>query len=63
MLRLALVSTPRSGNTWTRAPLGSLYELEQIPVHTPEEVDWEHLPRRCVIQIHWYPQHALSQPA
>lgn len=56
MLRLALVSTPRSGNTWTRELLGSLYELEQIPVHTPEEVDWENLPRRCVIQIHWYPK-------
>ncbi|SIO14739.1 hypothetical protein SAMN05444166_2700 [Singulisphaera sp. GP187] len=56
MLRLALVSTPRSGNTWTRELLGSLYELEQIPVHHPEEIDWENLPRRCVIQIHWYPK-------
>lgn len=55
LLRLAVISTPRSGNTWTRELLGSLYELEQIPVHTPEEVDWEDLPRRCVIQIHWYP--------
>lgn len=54
-LRLALLSTPRSGNTWTRAMLGSLYDLEQIPVHHPEEIDWENLPRRCVIQIHWYP--------
>jgi hypothetical protein len=55
MLRLALISTPRSGNTWARALLGSLYDLEPIPVHAPEEVDWENLPRRCVIQIHWYP--------
>lgn len=60
-LRLALVSTPRSGNTWTRELLGSLYELEQIPVHTPEEVDWEHLPERCVIQIHWYPKEPFLQ--
>ncbi len=52
---------PRSGNTWTRELLGSLYELEQIPVHTPEEVDWEHLPERCVIQIHWYPKEPFLQ--
>jgi hypothetical protein len=60
MLRLALISTPRSGNTWTRALLGSLYNLEQIPVHTPEHVDWENLPGRCVIQIHWYPDESFQ---
>lgn len=59
MLRLALVSTPRSGNTWTRELLGSLFELEQIPVHNPAELDWENLPHRCVIQIHWYPEESF----
>lgn len=54
-LRLAVISTPRSGNTWVRMQLATLYGLEQIPVHFPTEVDWDNLPRRCVIQIHWYP--------
>ena len=35
--------------------LATLYELEQISVHFPHEIDWDHLPERCVIQIHWYP--------
>jgi hypothetical protein len=55
MLRLALISTPRSGNTWARALLESIYDLKPIPVHFPEEIDWDKLPGRCVIQIHWYP--------
>jgi len=61
MLRLALLSTPRSGNTWTRALLGSLYELKQLPIHKPEELDWDNLPRRCVIQLHWYPNDPFPQ--
>ena len=24
-------------------------------MHFPHEIDWDHLPERCVIQIHWYP--------
>jgi hypothetical protein len=54
-LRLAVISTPRSGNTWVRMQLASLYGLEQISAHFPDEIDWEHLPERCVLQIHWYP--------
>lgn len=54
-LRLAILSTPRTGNTWTRAMLAALYDLEPIPVHDPDEIPWENLPRRCVIQLHWYP--------
>jgi hypothetical protein len=54
-LRLAILSTPRSGNTWVRESLAALYDLEQISGHLPNQIDWENLPRRCVIQIHWYP--------
>lgn len=56
MLRLALISTPRSGNTWLRALLAAIFDLEQIAAHFPDEIDWENLPRRCVIQIHWGPK-------
>jgi hypothetical protein len=54
-LRLAVIGSPRSGNTWIRAMLGSFYGLEQIPIHSPTELDWSRLPMRCVIQLHWYP--------
>src|SRR4051794_20484801 len=54
-LRLAINSTPRSGNTWVRMQLAALYGLEQIPVHHADEIDWGNLPARCVIQTHWWP--------
>lgn len=43
-LRLAIVSTPRSGNTWLRKLLASMYDLPQIAVHTPREIAWQSLP-------------------
>ena len=59
-LRLAIISTPRSGNTWVRNLLAQLYELEEVPVHFPEEIHWDSLPERCVIQLHWYPLESLT---
>ena len=29
------------------------YGLEERSAHTPDEVDWEALPERCVLQLHW----------
>ncbi len=55
LLRIAVISTPRSGNTWMRAMLAELYDLESIGLHSAAEIDWANLPRRCVIQIHWPP--------
>src|SRR5262249_5171768 len=52
-LRIAIVSTPRSGNTWLRGLLSHVYELEELAAHTPDEVAWDALPARCVLQIHW----------
>jgi hypothetical protein len=46
------VSTPRSGNMWTRRLLRELYALEERSVHDASEVDWESLPERCVVQLH-----------
>jgi hypothetical protein len=54
-LRFAVIGAPRSGNTWVRGLLAALFGLEEVPVHHPDEIDWEHLPARCVLQIHWYP--------
>ena len=56
MLRLAVISSPRSGNTWVREMLAAFYGLKQIPVHFPDDIPWDNLPRRCIIQIHWNPE-------
>jgi len=53
-IRVAIVSTPRSGNMWLRRLLVAAYGLEERAAHTPAEVDWEALPERCVLQLHWH---------
>lgn len=60
-VRLAVISTPRSGNTWFRFLLHSAFGLEQHAVHNPEDVDWAHLPERYVLQLHWSPTDSLLQ--
>lgn len=57
--RIAVVSTPRSGNTWLRRLLASLFRLEEFAAHTPDQVDWVHLPANCALQIHWPPVDAF----
>lgn len=52
-MRIALVSTPRSGNTWVRSVLSDLLELESIALHNYLEAP-PSLPERCILQIHWY---------
>ncbi|WP_169973049.1 sulfotransferase family protein [Tautonia rosea] len=54
-LRLAVIGTPRSGNTWVRGLFASLYGLEELAVDRPEQLDWDRLPLRCILQIHQYP--------
>lgn len=39
---------------WLRRLLVALYGLEERSAHTPGEVDWDGLPERCVLQLHWY---------
>src|SRR5262245_66165344 len=60
-LRVAIVATPRSGNTWLRSLLGSLYGLDDVVCDRPEEVPWEALPERCVLQLHWSPDRDLRE--
>jgi hypothetical protein len=52
--RLAIVSTPRSGNTWFRYILAKLYQLDHFAVHTPDALDWPALPENCIVQLHWH---------
>ena len=55
-LRLAVISSPRTGNTWTRNLLSALFGLEEFAVNNPDAIDWGRLPERAVIQIHWSPE-------
>lgn len=53
-MRLAILSTPRSGNTWFRCLLAHSLGLEQSAVHNIEDLPSQ-LPERYVLQIHWMP--------
>jgi len=53
VMRLALISTPRSGNTWVRKFLASALFLEQDAVHDWRDVS-PPLPTRYILQVHWY---------
>lgn len=54
-VRLAIVSTPRSGNCWLRHMLARTLELSEIIVHLPSEIPWDCLPPRAIVQLHWLP--------
>ncbi len=53
MTRIAIISTPRSGNTWLRRLLSHLLSAPELAFHTPSEVPWNELPENCILQIHW----------
>jgi hypothetical protein len=52
-LRLAVVSTPRVGNSWIRVLISDLYQVASVAYHELSESDWQALPAECVLQIHW----------
>lgn len=52
-LRIAIISSPRSGNSWVRMVLARTLNLEQIAVHNWRDLPSE-LPKDCFLQIHWY---------
>jgi hypothetical protein len=52
-LRIAVVSTPRAGNTWVRHLLGTAYKIPHLARHSMDDADWAELPPRVVLQLHW----------
>jgi hypothetical protein len=54
-VRLAIISTPRCGNTWLRNLLSSIYSIPSFCEHNPVDFGWDDLPDSCVLQIHWRP--------
>jgi hypothetical protein len=52
-LRIAVVSTPRVGNSWIRTLIADAYQVPGLPFHELSADDWRELPPECVLQIHW----------
>jgi hypothetical protein len=52
-LRIAVVSTPRAGNTWVRHLLGTAYQIPHLARHSMSNADWNALPAEVVLQLHW----------
>ncbi|HMC88902.1 MAG TPA: hypothetical protein VKI17_05110, partial [Gemmataceae bacterium] len=57
--RIAIASTPRTGNTWVRHLLAKLYGTSYLAVHSPGDLDWATLPEGVVLQMHWPPTPAF----
>lgn len=51
-MRIAIISSPRSGNSWLRGVLRDGAKLQDVAVHN--YLDAVSVPDRCVLQIHWY---------
>ncbi|MGE3821025.1 MAG: hypothetical protein AB7I30_16555, partial [Isosphaeraceae bacterium] len=65
-LRMIVVSTPRSGNSWLRRMLATLYDLSpergtELWAHDFEGFAWGSLPDRCVMQLHWPPDDSFRR--
>jgi hypothetical protein len=60
-LRIAVVSTPRTGSTWLRQLLMDAYAIPGQAVHRPDDLNWAELPEKCVLQLHWHRTAALVQ--
>jgi len=52
-LRIAIISSPRCGNSWIRSTLAAALQIEEIAVHNYLDAPTE-LPEKCILQIHWY---------
>lgn len=51
-MRIAIVGSPRSGNSWVRSVIRDGLNLKEIAVHNYIEIS--SIPDFCVLQIHWY---------
>jgi Sulfotransferase domain len=52
-IRLAIVSTPRSGNNWLQHLLSRAYDLPRLSPANLPNVRWDALPGECVLILHW----------
>lgn len=59
-VRIAVISTPRAGNTWVRHLLGNAYQVPHYARHDMADADWATLPAEVVLQIHWRREPAFN---
>ena len=64
-LRLAVLGTPRSGNTWLRRMLATAYRLDgpdrERAIQDASTIDWGSLPDRSITQVHVAKTYQLAQ--
>ena len=53
-MRIFLACTPRTGNLWIRRVLAHALNLEASCGHTPDDINWDQLPDRCLVAMHWH---------
>jgi hypothetical protein len=53
-VRIFLACTPRTGNLWIRRVIAHALDLTQFCGHKPDEIDWDLLPERCLVAMHWH---------
>ncbi len=58
---MAIIGTPRTGNTWIRRVLADVIDAPEISEHHPDAIDWGGLPESCVLQLHWPRTPALER--
>lgn len=51
-VNIAILSTPRVGNTWVSFSLAHLYGAEQLAVHNFTDLSHIKIPRKVVLQLH-----------
>jgi hypothetical protein len=59
--RIAILGTPRSGNTWLRAMLRSMYALPDFAEHDPADIPWDELPPHAIVNLHALPTPILRK--
>jgi FkbM family methyltransferase len=61
--RVAIVGTPRTGDSWIGRVLADALGARELSTAHPGDLDWDGLPDRLVLQLHWprsrYLEHAL----
>lgn len=60
-IQLAIFASPRMGNTWLRALLKTAYDLTDFAAHGIDEIPWDSLPPRSLVNLHYAPSEALRE--
>jgi len=60
-IQLAIFASPRMGNTWLRALLKTAYDLSDFAAHGIDEIPWDALPARSLVNLHYPPSELLRE--